>query len=82
MLVMDERVLGHVVDTPDGDFISFDATATPIGRHHTLAGAQARTVEASGARRSSPATFSRNLLAVGGSSLLVLLALTGMVFLR
>lgn len=53
-----------------------------VNVRHTLAGAQARTLEASGARRSSSATFSRNLFAVGGSSLLVLLALTGMVFLR
>ncbi len=36
------RTIGHVVEAPDGSFLSFDEAAAPIARHDTLWSAQAR----------------------------------------
>jgi len=40
VLTAGAQVCGHIVEAPDGTFVSFDAGATPIARHRTLADAQ------------------------------------------
>lgn len=42
------HVIGHVVEAPDGTFVSFDATAKPIARHDTLSRARTRVSHATG----------------------------------
>lgn len=50
ILRADAKTIGHVVEAPDGSFLSFDDTATSIARHDTLWDAQMR-VQSPGALR-------------------------------
>lgn len=61
------RTIGHVVEAPDGSFLSFDGAATPVARHDTLWSAQAR-LQSPGPRariRSIVARRGRCIAAVG-----------------
>ncbi len=56
VLEIEGTVIGHVIEAPDGTFLSFDSAATPIAHHSTLLAAMERIVQSTAGLRLSPST--------------------------
>ncbi|WP_298871493.1 hypothetical protein [uncultured Microbacterium sp.] len=72
VLEIEGTVIGHVIEAPDGTFLSFDSAATPIAHHSTLLAAMERIVQSTAGLRLSPSTTGHGrLVAVFAGALLV-----------